>query len=892
MPALETGVRLGPYEILGPLRAGGMGDVYRARDTRLGRTVAVKLINAELSADPHSRERFEREARIIGGLTHPNICALHDVGEHDGDRFLVMELLEGQTLATRIAGAPHGLPIGETLDIAAQIVDALAFAHLHHIVHRDIKPANIMLTPVGVKLLDFGVARLRRDPEPEAAATRTQPLITAEHTVVGTLAYMAPEQLNGQADERSDIFAFGAVLFEMLTGQRAFQGSTSSAVIAAIVQPEPPDARALRPGAPPGVYRLLRRCLTKDRDTRWQSAADLADELRWLASADSSTPGEATATSRARPSLATPVLAALIAATLAGVASWAILRPSPRSPAGVMRLEIIPSPADPINVGTTTPTLAISRDGRRIAYASGTEGGGGPLIVRDVGELVPRRLEGAARARDPFFSPDGQWIGYCCGRLGLTKIPASGGTPVEITPLKSVVRGASWADDGTIVFASVDAGTGLMRVSDAGGPVSVLTRPNRDLGEANHVLPVVLPGGRGILFTILDAAADNPRVALLDTRDQSQRVLIPGAAGAFYVNGGYLVYAAAGNLFAVRFNLDALRVEGQPQTLVNGVLMGTVMGAYYAVSPGGSLAYVPATATTDSPRTLVWVDRHGIETPLNAPPRAYRSVRLSPDGRRIAVSINDQQRDVWTWDLERETLTQITADPRQDLLPVWSPDGQRLIFQSRRDGGGNLYWQQSDGTGTAHPLTTGVEQFIPTSVTPDGAMLLGNSSIPKAYTLFALPLAKRAPPQPLLPSPASNIFPAVSPNGRLLAYQSNESGQSEIYVRPFPDVDAARLKVSNGGEVPVWSRDGRELFFLSSGRLTVARVEAAGTPRAGVPAQVLSTSYLGGPSSFDVAPDGRRFLMIKEDPRSRPPNTPIVMVLNVLESIAPRTPSR
>jgi len=892
MAAPATGARLGPYEILSPLQTGGMGDVYRGRDTRLDRTVAIKFIKAEAIADPRSRDRFEREARVLAGLTHPNICTLHDVGEHDGERFLVMELLEGPTLATRIRAAKDGLPMEEVLHIAAQIADGIAFAHRHRIVHRDIKPANVVLTPSGVKLLDFGIARLRAPEDDGAAESRTQTLLTEAHAAVGTLPYMAPEQLDGRADERSDIFAFGAVLYEMLTGRRAFAGATSSALIAAIVQQDSPDAQTLRTGAPPGLYRLLRRCLAKDPDSRWQSAADLADELKWLTNREASAAILPTAPPRARISWRVPALAALTAALLVAGTSWLWLRPPQHPPAPVIRLELIPSLADPINIGTTTPTLAISPDGQRVVYSSGFSLSGGPLIIRDIGELTPRRVEGAGDfLRDPFFSPDGQWIGFYGGRSGLTKIPAAGGSPVEIVPSDfRTFRGAGWADDGTIVFATTDVETGLMRVSDAGGTPTILTKPDRGHGEADHVLPVVLPRARGILFTILDAAADNPRVAVLDSKDQSQRVLIPGAASAFYAEPGYLVYAASGNLFAVRFDLDALRVVGEPKTLATGVLMGTADGAFYAVSAGGSIAYVPATAASDPPRTLVWVDGNGRETPINAPPRAYETVRLSPDGRKVAVGINDEQRDVWTWDLERETLTRITADARQDWTPLWTPDGKRLIFISRRDGGANLYSQAADGTGAAQRLTTGRETFIPTSITRDGATLVGMSSIPRAWTLFKLPLDNRSSPEPLLASAASSQQPALSPDGRVIAFESTESGRLEVWLRPFPDVNAARVQVSTaGGGEPLWSRDGRELFFLSSHKLFAASVTTTGgTLRANAPTQVLSTAYYDGegPANYDVAPDGKRFLMIKETAGLRPPNTPIVMLLNALESVA------
>ncbi len=592
--------------------------------------------------------------------------------------------------------------------------------------------------------------------------------------------------------------------------------------------------------------------------------------------------------------LATIAIVALTAAALGGVVIWLARRPTPARVPPPMRVEIVPSPEDPINVATTTSTLAISPDGQMLAWASDRHrdrNRGGPLIVRDIDELLPRRVEGAAQVRDPFFSPNGQWIAFY-NPQGLMKIPAAGGTPSVIVPYTGeAFRGASWAGDGRIVHGTVDAETGLMRVSDAGGTATVLTRPDKGRGEADHVLPSVLPDGRGILFTILDAAANTQRVAVLDLRDQSQKVLVDGASNAHYIDAGYLVYVTSGSVVAVRFDLDRLTVHGEPVTLARDVLMGTAVGASYAVSQTGTLAYVPATATLNAPRTLVWVDRKGIETPMNIPARPYLSVRLSPDGQHVAVAIGDEQRDVWTLDLQRLALTRITTDPVVDWAPTWTSDGRRLVF-SRRDGAGNnLYRQAADGTGAAEPLTKGISTFFPGSITPDGSHLIGNSSIPRAWTLFALPLSKPGPAKPLVISPlASRYFPALSPNGRFVAYTSDEGGGTEVFVRPFPEVQAGRWQVStSGGNLATWARSGRELFYLdASNRLTAVSVDtSAAALRVEPPLRLLQNSYYAG--SFDVSLDGQRFLMIKEDPAARPPNTPIVMVMNLVESLAPKT---
>jgi serine/threonine-protein kinase len=535
-----------------------------------------------------------------------------------------------------------------------------------------------------------------------------------------------------------------------------------------------------------------------------------------------------------------------------------------------------------------------------LAWASYSResGSGGPLVIRDVGELMPRRVEGTPQVRDPSFSPDGQWVLYYSGGPGLHKVPTAGGTRTTILPEAATFRGTSWAEDGTIVYATTDPETGLLRIGDGGGTPTVLTTPNKDQGEIDHFLPSVLPNGRGILFTVLDATGDL-RVAVLDTRNQSRKVLIAGAASAHYIDAGYLVYAVSGTIFGVQFDVETLEVQGEPVTLATGVLMGTSVGAYYAVSRTGSLAYVPASATPHAPRTLVWVDRKGVETPLGAPARAYQFARLAPDGQRIAVAINDEERDLWMWDLQRSALTRITANPVVDWRPTWTPDGKSLVFSRREGAGSNVYRQSADGTGAAERLTTsGLQTFVPGSITADGGYLIGNSSVPSAWTLFALPLAKRGPAEPLQISPTANrFFPALSPNNRFVAYASNEGGGTEVFVRPFPGVNGARWQVSTaGGNYPVWARDGRELFYLdAANRLTTVAVDTTSAAfRPGTPVRLLSTSYSepGGTGPYDVSPDGKRFLMIKEDPAARVPNTPIVLVTNVVESLRARGPIR
>ena len=625
---IGAGTRLGPYEITGSLGAGGMGQVFRAKDTRLGREVAIKVPFEDVAADDTRRQRFQREARAVAALNHPHICTIHDVGSESGIDFLVLEVLQGESLASRLRRGP--LPLDEALARGIEIARALDCAHQAGIVHRDLKPGNVMLTASGAKVLDFGLARITRGETdtPVAPAGTITASLTEAAVVLGTLPYMAPEQVEGRvADARADVFAFGATLYEMLTGKRAFDAPSSPGLLAAILRGETPSLLAVQPAFPPALDRIVCTCLQKDPDARFASMRDVAIELQWVrdderrGARSDSFASVALAPRRSRLTLA---VVGLTAAVLGALIGWVAQRPGTTASPTLMRVEIIPSPADPINVGTTSAPLAMSRDGRRLAYASGSAGSGGPLIIRehrraDATATWKALQKAGTRSSRPMANGSVLWHWWA------QEDPRDGWHARRDRCRGHRCRGASWAEDGTIVYATTDPETGLFRVSDAGGTPIVLTTPNKDQGEADHVLPFVLPGGRGILFTILDAAADNPRVAVLDSRDQSQRVIIPGAASAQYIDAGYIVYAASGTLFAVRFNLDELRVEGEPQTVANGVLMASAAGAYYAVSSTGSLVYVPATASSDAPRTLVWVDRKGTETPLNAPARAYRS---------------------------------------------------------------------------------------------------------------------------------------------------------------------------------------------------------------------------------------------------------------------------
>jgi serine/threonine-protein kinase len=939
---LGAGTRLGPYEIGSLLGVGGMGEVYRARDIKLDRDVAIKVLPESFAADPERVARFDREAKTLASLNHPNIGAIHGLEESNGVTALVLELVEGPTLADRIA---HGaFPIDEALPIARQIAEALEAAHEHGIIHRDLKPANVKVKDDGtVKVLDFGLAKAleRVDARPEGRAytgldalsrspTITSPAgMTGMGMILGTAAYMAPEQARGKpVDKRTDIWAFGCVLYEMLTGRRAFEGDDVSDTLARVLMKDP-DWDALPAPMPPAIRTLLRRCLTKDRRQRLSDAADARLEIDDALTAPASdvvvtVPAPPARTSRRAIGLAasaTLVLTALVT----GAAVWLTMRPAPPR---VTRLTIVPPVTAPLTVDGVTRDLGISPDGTRVVYVAAN---GTALVVRRLDELVPNTLAGLGAPRHPVFSPDGQWIAFFDGNASLKKMAATGGPAVTLSSLSGPPRGASWGANDTIVFATSDPSTGLLRVAAAGGEPEVLTTPDRAAGELDHFWPEALPGGANVLFTIQPTGGvEQVQVAVLDLRTGARRVLVRGGSHAQYVAPGYLVYGAAGTLWAVGFDLARLEVVGAPVPVAEDVVTTGLGGADASVAADGTLVYVPGGVAAVR-RTLVWVDRQGREEPLGASPRAYTFPRLSPDGTQVAVSAFDQAQDIWLWDLGRPTLTRLTVDPALDNLPVWTPDGRRLVWASQRAGPLNLYTQAADGTGAVERLTESPNAQRPASITPDGTRVVLFEERPGAGTdlmLLALsgtrpstrsassgstvspvepstspgraePAEARGEPigepgrsstsevRPLLATPFSERNGAVSPDGRWLAYESNESGQFEIYVRPFPEVEAGKWPVSAGGGTrPLWARSGRELFYRApDGAVMGVQVEAGGGRfRPSPPATLVEARYYGGGSSFlgrtyDVTPDGARFLMIKEGGESTDTAAPAIVVV-------------
>lgn len=872
-PDLVPGTVIGPYRIGALLGAGGMGQVYRAHDTKLQREIALKFLPDAFVHDPDRLARFTREARVLASLNHPHIAAIYGVEDSGSMHALVLELVDGPTLADRIACGP--VPLDEALTIARQIAEALQAAHEHGIIHRDLKPANIKVRDDGtVKVLDFGLAKPLA-PEavspaadhPSRSPTITSPAVTGFGMILGTAAYMAPEQAKGRlADKRSDIWAFGCILYEMLTVTRAFGGEDMTDVLGAVVRLEP-NWEALPSDLPQAVRTMLHSCLVKDPRHR---VADISVALFVLDKATSLALPAPTTSARAssrRPlsrRLVTPVAAAFMASLVVGAGTWFVMRPGASR---VTRTTISTSGATALTVSGND--IAITPDGSRVIYVGNN---GTQLFVRALDALEPVAVFTGA-PRGPFVSPDGQWIGFVDGLLVL-KVAVTGGPPITMATLGNASRGATWGPDDTIIVATTRGEIGLERVAAAGGPATVLTRPDRTQGELEHIWPEMLPGGRAVLFTItaLTGGMDAAQVAVLDLQTGRHRVLVRGGSHARYVPSGHLVFAAAGTLRAVPFDLARLEARGTPVPVVPEVVTMTIGAVDAAVAGDGTLAYVSGGAAALAQRTLVWVDRQGHETRIPAPPRAYVYPRLSPDGTRVALFAADQESDIWAWDLSRATLTRVTLDPRSDLYPVWTPDGLRVIFTSERTGARTLFSQALDGTGAVERLTESLNIQYASGVSPDGRRLVFTERAPKTgEDVMQLEMDGMHRVTPLVQSPFTERNGIVSPDGRWLAYESNDSGRFEISVRPFPEVNSGHWQVStSGGTRPLWTRSGQELVFVSlAGALMRVGVERGPSWAATTPTQLVKEGYrtIAGDNgrTYDIAPDGQRFLMIKED---------------------------
>ena len=895
-PRLERGTRLGTYEIEDFIGAGGMGEVYKAVDTRLARSVAIKVLPPGLANSSERRARFEREAKAIAGLNHPHICTLHDIGEAVPSvreelaprssapcpvplapvHYLVMEHLSGRTLAERLARGP--MPLEQALTVATEIADALAAAHRQGVIHRDLKPANVMLTTSGAKLLDFGLAKWAGRGEPPTT-TDTAPL-TGQGMILGTVNYMAPEQLEGRsADARTDIWALGAIVYEMVTGQRPFDGTSTASLAAAILEHEPASITSLQPLAPPALDRLVRACLAKDPELRLDSARAAADELRWLLAGDATPRSRRTPARRRRWLLAGAAGGLLLACALAWT-GWRLATRTPGGPATSLALSMPPG----VRL-SADQAIEFSPDGHAVVYVGTDERGTQRLYWHDLRQADGWPLRDTEGAAEPFFSPDGQWLGFWRARdEKLVKVRVTGvrsnETPapaVELAVASGAPRGASWGEGGTIVYSLARERGGLWRVSSQGGLPRSLTRLDGKVSD--HRWPQFLPGGRAVVYTAFDASMrqDRSAIALVTLADGRSRTLVQGGAYARYVESGHLVYACNGSLLAVRFDLKTLEVTGNPASVLGGVSMPSHNGpasADFALSRSGTLAFLPA-ATALPRNRIVWVDRDGAVEPIASEARAFRSSPvLSPDGDRLLVMEEDGPfTNLWLYDLRDRRWQQLTFDG-DNSYPIWSPRGDQIVFSSNRSGPPNLYRMQVDGDRTVERLTESPQLQFACSWSPDGRLIAYQEQKGLVWSLWVLPLDTREP-KPWGPAGGLATAARFSPDGRRVAYQSQEAGPGrwEVFVRPASgSLPKLRVSGANGGRSPVWTQDGKGVFYLEGvNRIMSARILSAGEgARATAPRLAFALPQsLAVPSHMaalgGLTPEGRRVAVVQPD---------------------------
>ena len=919
---LVPGTRLGVYEVSAQIGAGGMGEVYRATDTRLNRDVALKTLPASVAQDPERLGRFKREAQVLAALNHPHIGAIYGLDDAAGQTFLVLELIDGETLAERIARG--ALPIAEVLTIASEIAAALEVAHEKGIIHRDLKPANVKITREGkVKVLDFGLAKAMDAGSVAASGAGGAGRLTHSPTlslmateagmILGTAAYMSPEQAKGfPTDQRTDVFAFGCVLFEMLTGRQAFQADTAAETLAAVLMREP-DLATLPSNLHPALRTLLARCLSKNPKSRWHAIADVRYELEAIAanpqSVSSSVPaGTGAVASEARRSWwkqALPVLmTAVTVAALAGVVAW--FRAVPAA-APVVRFPFV-LPEDQSFTRTGERNVAISPDGTRVVYVANRQ-----LYVRSIGEMDATPIPGTLLdVETPFFSSDGKWIGFFAGQeLALKKIAVSGGSPLTLCKVE-IVSGASWEGN---VIAFAHATKGIFRISADGGEPELIAVA----GKSETLYgPQLLDGGRAVLFTVTTEAGperwDKAQIAVQRIGETDRKILVRGGSEARFIPAtGHLVYVLGSTLLAIPFAIDRLEVRGGPISLVEQIARapgGAVQSgvAQFAVSSTGTLSYIPgSTAATSAPKTLALANRSGAVSRLELPPQAYVHPRLSPDGRQLAVAIDDgKEASVWVYDLKSGGVLRRLTFSGHNLFPIWSPDGRWITFQSDRDGDRAIFRQLADGSGGAERLTKPEPgtQHQPESWSPDGMTLAFNMVRGANQGVWTTSMTGDRQPKEFVDVPNGTEKHSVfSPNGRLLAYMASTtlgSTGTDVYVQPFP-ANGAKYQISTeGGRTPLWSRDGRQLFFhqQTSNRIFVVDVQTDsgftfGKP---VPLPIEGSLHPVAQRNYDVTPDGKQLLVVLPLPNTQGDlakrTQQINIVVNWFEELKARVPAK
>ena len=882
-----VGQTLSHYRIIEKIGEGGMGEVYRAEDTSLKREVALKVLPDRFTEDPQRLARFEREAQLLASLNHPNIAAIYELEEADGVRFLSLELVEGETLAEKVAKGP--LPVEEALEICRQIAEGVEAAHEKGVIHRDLKPANVKITPEGkVKVLDFGLAKAFEE-ETATADISQSPTLTEEMTkagvILGTAAYMSPEQAKGKpVDKRADIFAFGAVLYECLTGKRAFEGETITETIAAVLKSEPAWEQ-LPSDTPWRIRELLDDCLYKEAHNRFHDISNARIQIR-KALEEPTTVAPTGVTGAAQPArlrLAVTVsLAAMLAFVVGGIAIWTLMPSSPPSQQLPTKFVITSSSAAPLG-SRPGRDLTISPDGRRVAYVVGTNNRR-QLYLRPLDEFTTTPIPGSDGGGfgPPVFSPDGESVVFVAeGKL--KKISLPGGTPVTLCKIANN-RGGSWGPGDVIVLAF---GEGLYRVSATGGEPEMLATVDRDKGEVEYRQPEFLPDGKTVLFTI--ERQNTSQIAVLSLETGEKKIVVEGDREAHYASSGHLVYEAAaqlGTLMATSFDPERQEITGQPVQVLSGINSAANGTMDYAFSGDGTLVYIPARSSVS---TLVWVDRQGKNQPLTDIQRAFYSPTLSPDGRRVAVGIGGLLLgNIWIYDIARATLTPLTFDG-VNVAPVWAPDGKRLAFTSNRAGSFDLFWMQADGTGEVEQLSTNLERQIPISWSPDGLLAYMLSTSGVDGDIWILPLDGERKPRPFLATQFIEVAPMFSPDGRWIAFQSNRSGQAEVYVTPYPGPGGMMQMSTDGGDSPVWAPDGQELFYRNQDKMMTVSIQTEPTFKAGTPRLLFEGAYVRGTgrNGYDVDSEGR-FLMMKDEEQT---SNQIHVVLNWFEKLKRLVPT-
>ena len=879
---LESGTELGPYQILGPLGAGGMGEVYRARDSRLSREVALKLLPEVFQLDRERAAKLTREAQLLASLNHPNIAAIYGVEESAGRLALVLECVEGETLAERIGKGP--IPAEEALPIALQIAHALEWAHEKGVVHRDLKPANVKVTPEGVvKVLDFGLAKALGDGPAATSDLSHSPTMSIAATgagiILGTAAYMAPEQALGKpVDQRADIWAFGVVLFEMLSGRRAFEGETVTDTLAKILEREP-EWKRLPGGTPAALRKLLQRCLTKNPKNRLQAIGDARTLIQELIE----DPEQAEFAGGAAYPLWKKILPWAVAPVLLAAGLFLGSAPSPPDRA-VARFDV-PVPDDQVLAHVYRHAVEVSPDGRRIAFVAAPPGALGierRIYVRNLDQAENVPLPGTEGAQNPFFSPDGEWLGFQQGQQ-IRKVALAGGSSVVVVedlnlPLGSDwgPPGIGWGRDGTIVYPN-NLGSGLSIVRDTGGQPEVFTELDAANDEASHRLPHFLPDGSAVLFTVLRYAAIAPdwtraQVWVKSLESGERKLLIENALDARYAGDGTLIFAREGRLYAVRFDPSTLSVSGTEVPVLDGVIHAvygqaavTWSGAaQYSVTDNGTLFYAPGSFEPPLLSSFLWVDRQGNVTPVTGMRPMFRfAARILADGQRISFSELYVDKDIWIFDTLRGTEERATHEG-QNSFPIWAMGGSRLAFRSDRSGPLRIYLSEDVSSREVTELTPGPFD-VPSTWTPDGRELIftrGFSSLGGDTDIYAVSIDEPGNPRPILATTADERFPELSPDGRWLAYVSDETGRLELYVQPYPGPGRRVTVTSDGGQDPAWSKNSDELFYRNGASMMSVRFTATDTefvPER--PVMLFQQAALGAGTTvratYDVSPDGR-----------------------------------